>query len=139
MAIASSHQDVTVIEQDDADGAGSNKDQHYLTESAEFAQQGAANWPLAGVDSSPSGVGRAMSVEPEVVSSDQDTLCGGSDVRVNSENEPFSDVAEQGAGAFLLSKGDLGDEPEKDAVAAEDWLEVTHAMMDSSGPHGALG
>lgn len=109
MAFASSLERVTGVGQDDAHRAGSNEDGHELSEGLTFAQS-AARSPFTLVEA-PSEVGRTISVELETIGN-EDALCG-SDVGVNAENEPFSDLTVHGA---------LGNEPEKEAVAAEDWL-----------------
>lgn len=118
MAFASSLKRIAVIGEDDPDGADSNGDRQELDESPVPAQTAAT---------SPFTVVAALSgVEPATIS-----LCG-SDVSRSVGNEPFfCEPVAQGADAFLFSTDDLGDESEKEAVAAEDWLEVTHAMMDS--------
>lgn len=136
MAFASSLRRVAVVGQDDDDhGHGGSEHRRDLSANPTFAHA-AGELPLAVFDA-PSGAGRTASVESESVGSGQGAL-DGSDVGSSAENEPCSDMEGLGAETCLLSTGALGDESEKEAVAAEDWLEVTHAMMDSSELDGAF-
>lgn len=86
----------------------------------------------------PPGVGRTVSVESMTGgNSSQEALSGSSDVGSNAESEPSSDLAAQEADALLLSTVDVGgDESEREAVAAEDWLDISHALLEEVNQSG---
>lgn len=124
----------TVIGNDEEHGAGGNEHRQ------EDLDGCAAVFSRAAVASmnAPPGVGRTVSVESMTAgSSSQDALSGSSDVGSNAESEPSSDLAAQEADALLLATVDVGgDESEREAVAAEDWLDISHALLEKVNQSG---
>lgn len=136
MAFASPLQRAAVIGQDhDEQRAGSDqRGQGDLREKSPTFAGASDTSPSAGVDFAPA-VGRTASVESNIVGDAEGARCDSGDAsRNSSESDPVSDPeseAPRAAEALSLSSGALGDVhgSSEEAVAAEDWLEVTHAMM----------
>lgn len=141
MAFASTLEKAVVVGKDDDDdkhASGSNNYRHAdLVGNAAFAR--AVDESSSSDVEFPPGVGRTVSVESDIVGSGQGARYGRDAGRNNAQNDPSSDPELEAPGAveetFSLSSGALGDveESEEEAVAAEDWLEVTAAMMDGGG------
>lgn len=129
MAFAPPPARVAVIGQDSDRGTGSDNDLQDLNESS-LSRQTAVESPFEDVQAF-SEVGQTIPAELELIGPDQDSSSG-SDTGVKADSESFSGLVVQGAEALLLSTCALADESEKEAVGAEDWLEVTQAMMDIS-------
>eukprot|EP00903_Cladosiphon_okamuranus_P015985 g14764.t1 len=118
-------------------GQGQGSTEHKQTKPSDKVQTFArmCGKSLAADSDFPPEVGRTVLVESDIGGNGQGARrdCGDAS-RIKFKSNPLYDLeleVPRAAETFALSSGTLGDgeESESDAVAAEDWLEVTHAMM----------
>lgn len=115
--------------QEGTHGAGAFRDEHELEEPADYRNLvvPAFEAPFGVPTADHSGVGSTTPVEPELIGENHSAVHRG-DVIAQGEEEALSDDVAQGAEAFLVSMETIGDGADE-AVAAEDWIEATCAMM----------
>eukprot|EP00752_Nemacystus_decipiens_P005060 g4594.t1 len=147
LAFASSLGGVAIVERDEEQDVGSNESrQEDLDGCLTFVKATATTLrlPLT-MFGAHSGMECAVPVESSKgdgtcsiggvtsVGSNQDALSGSSGVGSNVAREPSCDLADQDTDMLMLATGVLRNYgPENEALAAEDWLDISHALLEKA-------